>query len=207
MNPRSKTDPDLDAIGEESASAALEQVAHEALVHEVRKPLWLQRIQPPRTRKPVGLQSIYSPLESDTIRLVDLSEPSLCTDWTAPGSRIPTCSLRTLSTLPNPEFDSLYTAVSYTWIGEEYCWYGEKLSESTGMVINSLIFSLPSRVALILGYLFNMGIRTVWIDCLSINQDDVAERGQQVSRMNEIFNRATEVLVFLGSLAGRQIGR
>ncbi|KAM6513796.1 hypothetical protein FALCPG4_015009 [Fusarium falciforme] len=40
----------------------------------------------------------------------------------------------------------------------------------------------------------------LWIDALCINQNDERERSQQVSMMDEIYSRASRVLIWLGSL-------
>lgn len=40
--------------------------------------------------------------------------------------------------------------------------------------------------------------RRIWADQICINQDDLVERGQQVSFMNRIFRDAAHVLVWLG---------
>jgi hypothetical protein len=40
--------------------------------------------------------------------------------------------------------------------------------------------------------------RRIWVDQLSINQDDLEERSQQVQFMNTIYKNATRVLVYLG---------
>jgi hypothetical protein len=40
--------------------------------------------------------------------------------------------------------------------------------------------------------------RTVWIDALYINQNDLEERTQQVSFMKDIYERAKHVVVWLG---------
>jgi hypothetical protein len=37
-----------------------------------------------------------------------------------------------------------------------------------------------------------------WIDALSINQNDIGERGHQVSQMREIYSEATNVISWLG---------
>lgn len=39
---------------------------------------------------------------------------------------------------------------------------------------------------------------SIWIDALCINQDDVAERNQQVPRMKDIYEKAQYVIVWLG---------
>lgn len=40
--------------------------------------------------------------------------------------------------------------------------------------------------------------RMLWIDAICINQNDLAERRQQVERMADIYSRATRVVVWLG---------
>ncbi|PVH92529.1 heterokaryon incompatibility, partial [Periconia macrospinosa] len=39
---------------------------------------------------------------------------------------------------------------------------------------------------------------SLWIDALSINQNDPVEKGHQVQRMGQIYSNAQEVLVWLG---------
>jgi len=45
------------------------------------------------------------------------------------------------------------------------------------------------------------GPRTLWIDALCINQDDVLERNAQVAIMGRIYREAKKVLVWLGEAA------
>jgi len=40
--------------------------------------------------------------------------------------------------------------------------------------------------------------RTLWIDAISINQDDVSERSQEVNKMGNIYSNASNVVVWLG---------
>ena len=40
--------------------------------------------------------------------------------------------------------------------------------------------------------------RTLWIDAICINQDDMAERNAQVAMMADIYDRAMNVCVWLG---------
>ena len=42
-------------------------------------------------------------------------------------------------------------------------------------------------------------LRTLWIDAICINQEDVEEREQQVERMGDIYRSARQVLVWLGT--------
>ncbi|KAK6438902.1 hypothetical protein LTR95_004898 [Oleoguttula sp. CCFEE 5521] len=46
--------------------------------------------------------------------------------------------------------------------------------------------------------------RVIWVDAIFINQGDVAERSQQVSRMRYIYDRAKSVIVWLGDGQGGQ---
>jgi hypothetical protein len=41
-------------------------------------------------------------------------------------------------------------------------------------------------------------VRKVWVNAVSINQNDIEERGQQVSMMKDIYAQANEVIIWLG---------
>ena len=41
----------------------------------------------------------------------------------------------------------------------------------------------------------------MWIDAISINQDDIAERGRQVRRMGQIYDYAMSVYSYVGQTA------
>jgi hypothetical protein len=43
------------------------------------------------------------------------------------------------------------------------------------------------------------GCRILWVDAISINQDDIEERNHQILRMKDIFSSASRVVVWLGS--------
>lgn len=128
----------------------------------------------------------YSPLEPGTFRLLDL-------ELEGNRSRIPHCRLRHTAIASES-----YTAISYTWLREEYIWYRRPLPACTHLYINGRTLLLPSHVALILALVFEIGIRTIWIDIICINQIDKAERGHQVACMGQIFRDAFEVITFLG---------
>lgn len=127
----------------------------------------------------------YKPLEQDDIGLLELTEDPQC-------PQIPQVVTH------NDRAWFNYVAVSYTWLREEYAWYGERLPEFTKLRIDGNMVVVPSHVAFIIGCLFLRGAQWVWIDCLCINQNDREERGHQVSHMNRIFQNAEEVAVFLG---------
>ncbi|KAK9413750.1 putative Heterokaryon incompatibility domain-containing protein [Seiridium unicorne] len=44
--------------------------------------------------------------------------------------------------------------------------------------------------------------RTLWVDAICINQDDMVERGEQVSMMRQIYARASNVVIWLGEADG-----
>ncbi|PVH78200.1 hypothetical protein DL98DRAFT_377834, partial [Cadophora sp. DSE1049] len=43
--------------------------------------------------------------------------------------------------------------------------------------------------------------RLLWVDAISINQDDLAERSRQVRIMREIYTNAAQVVIWLGPAA------
>lgn len=47
--------------------------------------------------------------------------------------------------------------------------------------------------------------RTLWLDCVCINQDDVRERGQQVAMMDEIYGQTQRNLIYLGEDDGNMV--
>jgi len=51
----------------------------------------------------------------------------------------------------------------------------------------------------------SMWTRHLWIDALSINQDDSQEKEQQVLRMCEIYSLASNVLIWLGEMDGDEV--
>lgn len=138
-----------------------------------------------------ALESLYSSLERGSFRLLDLGlDPE--------RSAIPLCRLRTTENAQLATDKFRYIAISYTWVNEGYSWYGRKLPSETQLRIDGRVFRLPSRVALVLAMVFQIGIRTVWIDAICINQANHLEKGHQVAHMDGIFTSASEVVLFLG---------
>jgi hypothetical protein len=83
-----------------------------------------------------------------------------------------------------------YKALSYTWGSPEI----RKTIRLQGMAVQvrenlwQALYHLRSP---------DTSLR-LWVDAISINQDDISERNEQVSRMGTIYNLATEVIVWLG---------
>jgi len=79
-----------------------------------------------------------------------------------------------------------------------YCW-GD-LSERVPITLNGSIHFVTKNLHKALQHLRSQSrMKTMWIDALCINQDDLKEREHQVKLMGDIYMRAQRVLVWLGS--------
>ena len=87
-----------------------------------------------------------------------------------------------------PSLTQQYTAVSYTW-GDD-AW-----TETIHVDVQPLLIG-PTLWACL--HTLRRGWQYIWADAVCINQDDVAERNQQVSMMDQIYQNATIVSVWLG---------
>ncbi|RMZ83442.1 hypothetical protein DV737_g1532, partial [Chaetothyriales sp. CBS 132003] len=149
----------------------------------------------------------YSPLSRDdgSFRLLEILPP-------APPPALPYSSaLSTATTTPSSSSISIdaliecrlhpahieraagtYAALSYQW--------GKP---GRGMVISldGQEFRIQRNLWLFLRQLRRYGHRYLWVDAISINQNDLVERGQQVQLMNRIYPSAARVLVWLGEEA------
>lgn len=95
-------------------------------------------------------------------------------------------------TFENLDFGPRYEAISYVWGTEGRC---SEILLDGGRRVLPLTRSIE-------GALRRMrhasSRRRLWADQICINQDDVAERSQQVGLMNAIYKGARHVLVWLG---------
>ena len=86
-----------------------------------------------------------------------------------------------------------YEAISYTWNGE---------TPIIDMLVDGKILKVTPAVHDMLTYRHTfLGSCCFWIDAACINQDDLDERGQQVTLMKDIYKKASRVVVFLGPVA------
>ncbi|KAK5699656.1 hypothetical protein LTR97_005785 [Elasticomyces elasticus] len=142
--------------------------------------------------------SVYTALESDCIRLVRIFPQS-------PDD--PTADLR--CTMRHFELDDLpaYSALSYAWGTEP---------SSRSILLNDQRFDVRKNLFDFLSLARNLsGPYAGWlfIDAISINQRDHAERSSQVSQMWRIYSSAIPVLAWLGprhdnsDLAMQELGR
>ena len=125
--------------------------------------------------------SVYRPLsgENPEIRVIDLFPAS------GPNAIIE-CALRTVSLRDQVN----YKALSYVW--------GDP-TVRTPIVLNGEEFSVTVNLAAALKRFRDPKKSVVlWADAVSINQDDLSERGQQVQLMGSIYTCADQVLAWLG---------
>lgn len=84
-----------------------------------------------------------------------------------------------------------YEALSYTWGGTEK----PETIEIHGGILNATLNLYLAMQQL----RFEHEDRIVWIDAICIDQGNMEERGHQVQQMAEIYHKAEQVLVWLGS--------
>jgi len=87
-----------------------------------------------------------------------------------------------------------YACLSYTW--------GDP-TKTASIIVNSVQIQVPTNLEACLQTMQNrsmFGARfKVWIDAISINQKDTAERGLQVGKMRELYTAAWSVVIWLGA--------
>lgn len=123
----------------------------------------------------------YLPLDvsRNEIRLVIL-KPS------RPFNTKPICSIVHLSL----DSETPFEALSYTW--------GDASSRRV-IFINRRKLKVTGNLETALRHLrYTHDERVIWIDALCINQEDILECNQQVTKMREIYSRAAKVVVWLG---------
>ncbi|KAH6644159.1 heterokaryon incompatibility protein-domain-containing protein, partial [Boeremia exigua] len=84
-----------------------------------------------------------------------------------------------------------YEALSYTW--------GD-LAKPCNIKVNGQVMHITKNLSEVLEHLrLEHEDRFLWIDALCINQDDYKERGHQVRQMASIYERARQVIFWLGT--------
>ncbi|KAJ4196912.1 hypothetical protein NW759_016399 [Fusarium solani] len=85
-----------------------------------------------------------------------------------------------------------------------YCWTQPVRGAVQGLVCNGLAIDVGENLRLALeNTRYSTLPRIVWVDALCINQDDLAERNQQVQLMGKIYQQAIETIVWLGDVFPR----
>jgi hypothetical protein len=96
-----------------------------------------------------------------------------------------------------------YESLSYTWGSEDqareklYIW---QTTSGNGSDVNVLQFLyVRTNLLTALKYLrLPNATRVLWIDAICIDQQNLGEKGREVARMGQIYNKAEQVLVWLG---------
>lgn len=99
---------------------------------------------------------------------------------------------------PSKDYEPKFEALSYTW--------GDSTSPITAYVVNSTDLGLTMRIgrnlAMALRYLRSQDQpRTLWVDAVCINQNDVDERNVEVKRMQDVYTLASRTIIWLGEEA------
>lgn len=101
------------------------------------------------------------------------------------------CDLQVASLKNEPN----YEALSYTW-GPPF--NGQSLEYGTILLSGAVTRATGNLFHALRRLRLPNTIRTLWIDAICINQDDVLERSQQVAMMSQIYAGARRVLVWFG---------
>ncbi|KAI0097588.1 heterokaryon incompatibility protein-domain-containing protein [Nemania sp. FL0031] len=132
-------------------------------------------------------------------RFLFISKTTGATSWTPPSHIIPTSEYTTRIEDASNSLGLKYEAVSYTW--------GQSLSEQLIYVVSEdreapeqvRTLKIRTNLSSALRHLRNADRpRALWVDALCINQDDIAERDNQIKRMRDIYNSSTAVMIWLG---------
>jgi hypothetical protein len=115
----------------------------------------------------------------------------------APGSFEDTIRLRIIVTNLQDVGDLTYEALSYVW--------GVDIASSE-VYIDDIRMEVTLNLDIALRHLRRRWTsRVLWIDALSINQQNVQERNKQVRNMGLIYQQATSVLIWLGQVDNNDV--
>lgn len=95
------------------------------------------------------------------------------------------------------DLDVSYEALSYAW-GDNELSNSVQVRHSTGTEQPSRNIPITRNLFEALRRLQLNAPRTLWIDALCINQNDLTEKASQVARMGQIYRNASAVIVWLG---------
>lgn len=133
-------------------------------------------------------QNVYRPLDR-SIREIRVLDVLPSNGQRSEGVR---CQIRhvSLDSEPGP----LYETISYCWGDPNPC---------ETILLDGHDFKVPKNTFLALRHSsYTDRLRTVWIDAVCINQNDLQERSQQVNMMGAIYSQTATGLIYLGEGAG-----
>ncbi|EPE33781.1 hypothetical protein GLAREA_06794 [Glarea lozoyensis ATCC 20868] len=98
------------------------------------------------------------------------------------------CLLNTVSAID--QLSNRYEALSYVWRSPE---------STTAIKLNGKTHQVTKNLESALRHLrYIKHPRVLWVDAISINQDDIEERNREVTRMGQIYSQAAGVDAWLG---------
>ncbi|KAF2623123.1 HET-domain-containing protein [Macroventuria anomochaeta] len=103
------------------------------------------------------------------------------------------CQITEFQKFSNPS----YEALSYAW-GDPVFPEVIQVCESADIERISWHIPITQNLSEALRRLRSDAPRTLWIDALCINQEDLEEKGHQVARMGRVYHEANRVIVWLG---------
>jgi hypothetical protein len=124
------------------------------------------------------MAATYSPLPAQSIRLLKL---------------VPARQTNTPLEAVLQETDlslAIYEALSYTWGADTAT---EKLNLPDGNIMITRNLAIALRTLR-----YSNRPRTLWVDAVSINQENDREKCHQIALMGDIYRKATKVLIWLG---------
>ncbi|TLD35134.1 putative heterokaryon incompatibility [Venturia nashicola] len=96
-----------------------------------------------------------------------------------------------------------FEALSYTWGPpepvESIIIHSETNNQTASQTFEPTLAVGPGLAGALRGLRSPTEARSIWIDAISINQDDITERSKEVPRMGDIYSTATKVVIWLGA--------
>lgn len=124
------------------------------------------------------------------------------TTWDHPH---PDCDASLWAALSQPPYEPKFEALSYTWgsADDPEIAFVEYTRTKAGLLADIGTLPIGHNLATALRHLrLPDKSRTLWVDAVCINQEDLTEREDQVKRMASIYKLAQRVVVWLGPSSG-----
>jgi hypothetical protein len=154
------------------------------MAHFERTPQRTVRDLPPQPRAPTSVvsTSLYAPIDSENgdIRLLEL----------APGNFEDDIEIRLIPANLYDNSSFRYEALSYVW--------GTHVAFRKAVVDDKAVTIKFNLDGALRHLRFKIVPRLLWVDAVSINQDDTEERNRQVQMMGKIYSTASQVVVWFG---------
>ncbi|CAM1511935.1 Fc.00g094480.m01.CDS01 [Cosmosporella sp. VM-42] len=158
---------------------------------------------PERTRQQLPLKELRKTLlpgweayETVEGRFIFENDEQNITSWTHPD---PSVLLSSYDPLLDPTQSlPLYEALSYTWGTADSPQTAEVVPQADSPISRTL--RIQQNLASALKHMrYTDKPRTLWVDAICINQNDVPEKNTQVPRMADIYRLADHVVIWLGA--------